>query len=154
MAATLLTVLRITRLFAALGEDLGWNHSYRERDPERDDEIVEVPEDRYRIWYQVYGTEGVPDHDCGESPRIPWHPRVLVGQIQRVDFDLEPQRPPLESPDRTHRTWLGSTEDIFIGSSRRATTRVPLSRRSPDEKRRNGVGPPQAEERVRAEPGM
>src|SRR5215216_142640 len=94
-------VLRIARFFAALGEDRGWDHSYRERDSERDDEyIVEVSEDRDRVGYQVYGTEGVRDHDRGEGPRIPWHPRVLVGQVQRVDFDLETSRPPLESLDK------------------------------------------------------
>ena len=49
-------VFSVARLFAALGEDGGWDHSYRERDPERNDEqIVEVPEDRDRVWYQVYG---------------------------------------------------------------------------------------------------
>jgi len=39
------TVLYLGRLFSAFGEDLGWNHPYRERDRE-DDQIVEVPEDR------------------------------------------------------------------------------------------------------------
>ena len=45
-AATLMTGLS----FAPLGEDRRWDHSYRERDPERDDDqIVEVPEDGDRV---------------------------------------------------------------------------------------------------------
>src|ERR671932_2589966 len=65
-------VLRLARLFAAFGEDRGWDHSYRERNPERDDhQIVETPEDRDQVWYQVYGAEGVPDHKGDECARIP-----------------------------------------------------------------------------------
>ena len=105
-AATLFTGLSFASRAssAALGQYVGWDHLYRQRDPERDeDQVVQVSEDRDYVGYEIYGAEGVPDHDGGEDARVPGHPLVLVGEIQRVHLDLEPVRPRLEPPDRAHR---------------------------------------------------
>src|SRR5215218_7793711 len=100
-------VLGIARLFATLGEDVGWDHFYGQRDAERDDdEVVQVSEDGDHVGDEVYGAEGVPDDGGGADPRVPGHPRVPVGEIERVHLDLEPARPRLEPPDEPHRQAL------------------------------------------------
>lgn len=82
--------------FAAIFEHVGRDHAYRQGDAEgNQDEVVQVAENGDGVGDQVYRAERVAHDDRREHSGVQRHPRVPIGEVQRVDLGFQAPRPAL-----------------------------------------------------------